>query len=267
MRTALVSLVVVLSSLTAGVALASPPGAPTPPNADKVERPQTPAVAKTPTVSYHTAVQAQRHDQVAQSPGKAIPANLRAAKQQVVARDTSVADARLEFRGESQVLAYRAEQTATPVERVTTGGVQGKDWDYRGKDGHLYKYVAPTAGQLAEASETYVSAAQLLVGKSGNLSQRVARENPDEGAKVDAAKAMVEDYKKGAELYRKSADLEDKRAETLTKSGDHVTAQIARDKAHNTRVVADSFDKKAAVIEAKGVPGASAYTLPAELKL
>ena len=112
-----------------------------------------------------------------------------------------------------------------------------------------------------------MSAAQLLVSKSGNLSQRVARENPDEGAKVDAAKAMVADYRKGAGLYRKSADLEDKRAETLANSGDHVTAQIARDKAHNTRVVADSFDKKAAAIEAKGVPGASAYTLPTELKL
>ena len=273
-RSPLIPTLVFVFTSTAGSALAMPPAAaapaaahaPTPPNPDKTLRPQTPAVAKTPTVGLHTAVLAEKHDQLKQDPSKPVPAKLRLAKQEVLERDQTVAVSRTQFHTESDAISAKATALRNPTRAETYLRYNPAA---RGGSENYVKRVAvdPTSDQLAQASEGYVSAAQLLVSKSGNLSQRVARENPDPGAKVTAAKAMADDYRKGAALYRSSADTEEQRAAVLTKAGKLPEAQTAHDKAQNTRVVAASFEKRATEIEVKGVPGADAYTLPNELRL
>jgi hypothetical protein len=78
---------------------------------------------------------------------------------------------------------------------------------------------------------------------------------------------MSADHRKSAELYRLGAEVEDRRADALTTSGKRSEAQLARDKAHNIRVVADRLEKAATEIDSKGISGADAYTIPDETDL
>jgi hypothetical protein len=270
MRIGLAASFLAASLLTATFAFASPPGAPTPQNPDKLYRPE-PRVIPTPKVMRHTAEQARANDHHIAAREKVIPQTLRTAKAIVVDRDSRIMDARTRLRAESSLLAEQADNMENPVVRAESSDYNAHHEliapAFRGENGWDYKPVTPTTKQLAQASETFVSAAQVLVRKASSFNTRVARENPDEGAKVDAARAMVADFRKGAALYRRSAQVEDRRAEELTKAGKVDEAAVARTKAENTRGVADGYDRKALEIEAKGVPGAKTFTLPTELNL
>lgn len=264
MRLSVVALSLSFATLTAGAAFASPPGAPTPPNPDKVIRPVTPAVAKTPKVSYETAALAAHKETFPRDPTKRLPVSVLAARQEIQVRDAEVEGARTQFHSESTKLWATASELAHPVRRVEV--------TYPDRRGVMRTKVRneplePTVEELAQAAEGFVSAAQVLVNHSAGLSQRVARENPDPGAKKKAAEAMAEDYHQGANMYHFSADAEDHRAKLLASAGRHAEAAAAREKANNTRAVAKFYEKKSAEIAEKGVPGADGYTLPSELKL
>ena len=263
MRLTITALTLIAATFTSGLALATPneapaaPRAPTPMNADKTIRPMTPAVAKTPTVSVRTAALSEQHDNLAKDPSKPIPSTLRAAKQEVLLRNQDVSNARTAFRQESATVEGQATSMAHPTHQVYNRNT--------GRNDTVERPATPT--ELAQASETFVSAAQLVVKRSGGLSERVAKENPDTEAKVTSAKEMATDYRKGAALYRESAVAEDRRAEALTAEGKLPEAQIARDKAHNTRTVADRLERQATELESNGIPGADALTIPKELHL
>lgn len=230
MRSVLIALVLATTTLSAGLATAK--------NPDKIIRSESAGVTKVPTISVKTAQLAEQYEQAKNDTSKPIPSKVRKAKQEVLLRNQEIAKALETFRAESVAIEGAADALAHPKKK---------------------KDATPEA--LSQAAETYVTAAQVLVKKSGKLSERVARENPDQAAKTDSAREMAVDYKKAAGLYRMSADTEDRRADTLAGQGKTPEAQVARDKGQFTRVYASKLDMQASEIEAKGVPGADAFTM------
>jgi hypothetical protein len=258
MRSGLLIGCALVASTLSGVALAAPSEPAPPPKVAVVaspSRPQTPqnpakivrpsmATGKVPVVSSHTARLAAEHDQVKTDATRPIPTKLQIAKHEVLLRNQDINQTRWKMRDEADGLAKKAYAIAHPV-------VLGHDrWGLVQQEGNA------TPVQLAQASEVYVAAAQVSVKKAGNFSARVARDNPDPAAKKEAAMDMGLDYRTGARMYRESAKIEDQRANALEQQGKLPEAQLARDKAHNTRFVADRYERLAKEIEERGVPGA-----------